>query len=286
MINKYLVILFLIMTIGVMAQQQKFCRYKADGKIFYGVVKDGEIHRLTSAPWNDFKETKETIPIKSVKLLNPTKPELIAGLIKSYKQGWKHKNPPSTVRWFIKPPNAAGVPGDDIVLPASLDEIKVEVEMIIVIGKKVKNANEKEAEEAIFGYTLGSDIMGNPASFHKLNNEKPDDNETGLSLGLKSGDGFEPYGPFIYKDISWKDRKTFLKVTNSSGKLIVDYTDNTSNLLYTPAKIVSDLSKVMTLSPGDIISSGTGKSFIVKAGDTIHLGIIGLGKFSARVVKQ
>jgi 2-keto-4-pentenoate hydratase/2-oxohepta-3-ene-1,7-dioic acid hydratase in catechol pathway len=286
MLKKYLIILCLMVIPEVMAQQQVFCRYETNGKIFYGLVENGNIYQLTSEPWNNFQRNKDSIPIKSVKLLNPTNPELIAGLIKSYKQGWKDKTPPSTVRWFIKPPASAGVPEADIILPASLDEIKVEVEMIIVIGKKVKNANEKEAEDAIFGYTEGSDIMGNPTSFHKLNNEKLDENETGLSLGLKAGDGFEPYGPFIYKNVNWENRKTFLKVTDPTGKLKVDYKDNTSNLLYTPGKIVSDLSKVMTLSPGDIISSGTGKSFIVKAGDVIHLGIDGFGEFSARVIKQ
>ncbi len=265
--------------------QQKYCRYELHGKIRYGIVNNNNIYGLDAEPWNDFKIDEKPIPLIKVKLLNPTEPRTIVGLIKSYRQSWKDKTPPKSVRWFIKPLNATGIPGGDILLPASLDEVKVEVEMVIVIGKKIKNADEAEAKNAIFGYTVGSDIMGSTESFHKINNEPLDADDNALGLGLKACDSFEPYGPFIYKNIDWQNRKCILQITNEKGEIVTSYEDNTSNLLYTPEKIVSDLSKVMTLSPGDIISSGTGKSFIAKVGDTIHLSIDGLGEFFSKIVK-
>lgn len=277
---------------NIFSQPQKFCRFEYENKVHYGIVEADDIFILSNEPWNDFKKDNNPISLEKVKLLNPTEPELIVGLIKSYRQSWEDKPAPKTVRWFIKPPKAAGIPGRDIILPASLDEVKIEVEMIIVVGKKIKNADEAEAKNAIFGYTVGGDIMGSAGSFHRINNELPDADENALGLGLKACDGFEPYGPFIYKNVDlpdgqagWNNRKTVLQVTNEKGEIVINYEDNTSNLLYSPAKIVSDLSKVMTLSPGDIISSGTGKSFIAKAGDTIHLRIDGLGEFVSKIVK-
>ncbi|MFA3782233.1 fumarylacetoacetate hydrolase family protein [Melioribacteraceae bacterium 4301-Me] len=270
---------------NIFSQPQKFCRFIYKDKIYYGLVEGDSIFALNTEPWNNFQKSNNPIQKEKVKLLNPTNPRTIVGLIKSYKQSWEGKNPPKTVRWFIKPPNAAGIPGNDIVLPLSLDEVKVEVEMIIIIGKKIKNGNEIDAKEAIFGYTVGCDVMGNQSSFHRINNEPQDADENALGLGLKACDGFEPYGPFIYKKVDWQNKKTFLQITNGEGKNIINYEDNTSNLLYSPEKIVSDLSKVMTLSPGDIISSGTGKSFIAKVGDTVNLQIENLGGFSFKIEK-
>ena len=270
---------------NVFSQVTKYCRFEKDGEIHYGKELSGKVYELKHAPWISYEMTGRNYDLEEVKLLYPSEPKVIAGLIKSYKQSWKDKTAPKTIRWFLKPPLAAGIPGSPIVLPASLDEIKVEVEMVIVIGKQVKDADEAEAGKAIFGYTLGCDIVGTTESYHKLNNEPPDPSETALSLGLKACDGFEPYGPFIYKGVDWQNRKAVLKITNDSGTF-VNYEDNTSNLMYKPEIIVSELSKVMTLSPGDIISSGTGKSFIAKPGDEVYLSIEGLGEFTTKIEKN
>lgn len=263
--------------------EEKFCRFEYGNKIHYGIVFDNNVFILNSEPWNNFTKEDKPIPLNNVKLLNPSEPRTIIGLIKSYKQNWQEKNPPKTVRWFVKAPNAASVPGEEIILPFSLDEVKVEAELVIVIGKKIKNANTDEAINAIFGYTIGCDLGGNQISFHRLNNEPPDIDENSLGLGLKSCDGFEPFGPFIYKNSDWKDRKVILQISDEKENIITDYEDNTSNLLYTPEKILSDLSKIMTLFPGDIISTGTGKSFLAKSQNIIKISIEGFSEFKSKI---
>ena len=87
------------------------------------------------------------------------------------------------------------------------------------------------------------------------------------------------------KWIDWRNRKKTLTIRDAAGKVRETYTESTSDLLYTPEKIVSELSRVLTLHPGDIISSGTGKSFVARPGDEVTLSIEGLGSFSFRVVK-
>ncbi len=266
-------------------QEEVYCRFQWKDKINYGKVEGKEIHILDKAPWQNGKETGQNLTLDKVKLLNPSEPSLIIGLSKSYKESWKGKTPPKNVRWFIKPPTAAGAPGDDIVIPPSFDAIKVEVEMVIVIGKKVKNADEAEARDAIFGYTTGNDVVGTVDSYHKVNGEQADLAENVLATGLKISDGFEPFGPFIHRNMDWKNRERIMEVINSvTGEKEVDYKNSTSSLLYSPAKIVSDLSKVLTLNPGDIISSGTSKSFPAKGGDIIKINVEGLGGFNSKVV--
>ncbi|OGU54679.1 MAG: hypothetical protein A2V66_17650 [Ignavibacteria bacterium RBG_13_36_8] len=265
------------------AQEEIFCRYD-DGRIHYGKVIGEIIAELDKAPWEDGKVTGKTKNLTDVKILTPSEPRTIIGLGKSYSESWIGKVIPKGVRWFIKPPTSAAANGDDIVLPPSLDEVKVESELVIVIGKKIKNADEKEAEQAIFGYTIGNDVVGTVDSYHKLQSDPPDMPESILATGLKACDGFQPFGPFIYRGIDWKNRNVVLDVSYENSDEKIHHEQNTKTFLYTPAKIVSDMSKVLTLSPGDIISTGTIKSFPVKPGAVVKITIDGMGQLVNNIV--
>lgn len=278
--------LALMLTTDSILSQTKYCRYEFNGFSHYGKVEGEIVLELDEAPWLGGNETGERIELDKVKLLHPSEPQVILGLGTSYRQSWKGKTPPKTVRWFIKPPTSAGNPDDELILPSSLDEVKVEVELVIVIGKKIKSASPEAAAKAIFGYTIGNDVVGNKKSYLEKNNESMESAGALLGPGLKVGDGFEPFGPFIYTGIDWKDRVKKLTITSTEGKKKVEYSENTSDILYAPAKIVSDLSKVLTLNPGDIISSGTAKSFTAGNGDVVTIEIDGLGKFYSKIVKK
>jgi len=261
-----------------------YCRYEYENKVHYGEVVDNLVYELDAAPWLGGSKTGQVVEIEEVKLLHPSEPQVILGLGGAYKNSWEGKTPLKTVRWFLKPPSAAVSPGDDIILPKSLDEVKVEAELVIVIGKKVKDADEQTASDAIFGYTIGNDIMGSADSYHRIEGEPLDTKENLLGPGLKIGDKFAPFGPFIYTNIEWQDRGWSLIIENSKTNKKLVHKDNTSNLVYPPAKIVSDLSKVLTLNPGDIIFSGTSKSMIAGNGDVVTVTIEGLGKLLNRII--
>jgi 2-keto-4-pentenoate hydratase/2-oxohepta-3-ene-1,7-dioic acid hydratase in catechol pathway len=281
------IIMTMLLNVFVMAKNKKvFCRYEKNGKVHYGRVEGTKVYQLDKAPWDGGKATGTNLLLDEVKLLIPTKPHVIIGLIKSYSDSWKDKQAPKTIRWFIKPSSAAATSGDDIVLPDAVDELKFENEMVIVIGKKINNAGIKEAKKAIFGYTLGADIEGNPESYYKVHNEKADVNKTALALGLKIGDRFSPYGPFITQAIDWKKSMKHIHITNKqSGKNIL-YNHDVSNLMYSPEEIVSQLSKVLTLMPGDVVFSGSAKVFVADPGDELHLSIDGLGSMVNKIVTK
>ena len=277
-----IITIFLMKTIN--AQKEMFCRYE-NGGIYYGKVEENKVYQLDKAPWFNYQKTGKVNLIKDVKLLHPTEPQVILGLGGAYKNNWIDKTPPKTVRWFLKPPSAAASHNDEVVLPHSIDEVKVETELVIIIGKTVKNADEHEAALAIFGYTLGNDIVGNLASYLKVNEESEESAGPLLAPGLKIGDRFAPYGPFIYTGIEWENRDWSLTVENkATGKKNV-HIDNTSNLVNAPAKIVSDLSKFLTLNPGDIIFTGTSKSLLAVPGDLVTVEIEGLGFLINNIVR-
>ncbi|MDP8246434.1 MAG: fumarylacetoacetate hydrolase family protein [Candidatus Hinthialibacter antarcticus] len=253
-----------------------FCRYEFNG-VHYGKVEGGWVHQLTAAPWANGTPTGRVVNVKDAKFLHPSEPKKIFGIAGSYREAWVDKTPFKTIRWFLKPPSSAGSPGDEVKLPASLDEVLVETELVIIIGKRVKDASLEEAEKAIFGYSVGNDMVGSVTSFHKINGEPLDQEETLLPPGLKIGDKFATYGPYIHQGVDWNNRLRTLNVFSPDGKTQT-YEHNTSNLLFPPAKIVSDLSRVCVLEPGDVIFSGTTKALSAFAGDRVVVSIEGIGE--------
>ncbi len=271
-------VLLLTLTLGMAAWSEEiYCRYALDELTRYGMVQEDVIHEMDKAPWEGGKTTGHTVALNQVELLYPCEPMKIVGMSGTYENTWEDKEPFNTVRWFLKPPTSAASPDEEIELPASVDVLMVETELVIVIGKRVKNASLEEAKEAIFGYTICNDMVGSVDSYHKINKEPMDQEENLLNFGLKHGDKFTPFGPFIYRGVDWKDRERTLTVTTpSTGKKNV-YKHNTSNLFYSPAKMVRDLSRVFTLEPGDIILTGTTEALPAKAGDVMEVSVEGLG---------
>lgn len=281
---KLFFLLLIVVKSNIMAQEV-YCRFEFGGQTNYGKVEGEQVLPLNDAPWNGGKISGKAVELNKVKLLYPSQPQVILGLGGSYTNAWIEKEPPKTVRWFLKPPSSAASPNDVVLIPDALDFLKVEVELTIVVGKTVKNASEEEAKKAIFGYTIGNDIVGYTNSYYEKNNETKGEKDPLLGPGLKIGDRFAPFGPFIYTNFDWKNKERIIQIKDNSGNEKINTSNNTSDLLYSPAKIVSDLSKILTLSPGDIIMTGTNKSYVVENGDTVIISIEGLGSLT-NVIKK
>lgn len=262
-----------------------YCRYQLGDDFYYGQVEGDWIHQLSAAPWDGGTKTGHRLKEGDAKLLHPSEPAVILGISGSYREAWEGKEPYNTIRWFSKMPTSAASPGEDVEMPASISELMVETELVIVIGERVKNADIEEAKKAIFGYTVGNDIVGSAASYYQMNEEGegPPPEDPLLSPGLKIGDGFAPYGPYIYTGIDWKNRERKLVVTDGETGSREIYRHNTSNMLFPPEKIVSDLSRVLTLNPGDIIFSGTTKALPARVGDEMEVTIEGMRGLVNRV---
>ncbi len=286
MIRKSLIIgLFLSLVVVIGWSEEIYCRYELNERVFYGKVEGDMIAQLTNAPWAGGIPAGLKVEKERVRFLHPSEPQKIIGLAGSYKEAWEEgKKPFKTVRWFLKPPTSAASPGDDVILPAALDELLVETELAIVIGKRVKNADEKKAQDAIFGYTVANDIVGSVDSYHKIQGEPLDQEETLLPFALKHGDNFSPYGPFIYCGVDWNNRERTLIVSNEEKGKKEIYKHTTANLVYTPAKMVSDLSRVFVLEPGDVIFTGTSAALPAHAGDRMEVTVEGLGTIVNHVV--
>ncbi len=237
------------------------------------------------------KSAGQLLPLDSVKLLAPIpRPGKILALAGNYvehikeaglKLGLSDSPRLTTVpRPFIMPATAVANPGDQIPWPAYSETIDYEIELAVVIGQKAKSVAVEGAMKIIAGYTIVNDVSARTVTFKKNRAERPWD-EFYDWLNGKWADGFCPMGPYLLTADEIED------VQNLDMKLTVNgevrQNANTSQMIHTIAQIVSFLSHLMTLEPGDIIATGTpsGVGFAtgnyLEAGDRIEASIDKLG---------
>lgn len=226
------------------------------------------------------ESTKASISPDSVKLLAPIpRPGKILALAGNYakhiieaglKLGLSDSPRFTTVpRPFLMPPTVIAGPGDEIPWPVFSEAIDYEIELAIVIGKRAKCINAEEAHDYIAGYTIANDISARTVTFKKDRAERPWD-EFYDWLNGKWGDGFCPMGPYILTADEIDD------VQNLDLRLTVNgrerQNSNTSQMIHPVVEIVSFLSHLMTLEPGDIIATGTPSGVGMATGDYLEAG--------------
>ena len=180
--------------------------------------------------------------------------------------------PPSEPAIFIKPRTTLCGTNSNITCPRFVKELDYEIELAVIIGKKCKNVSEGEAMSQIFGYMVLNDVSARDIQFQ----------DKQFTRG-KSFDTFAPCGPWITTNDEINNPQDLHLLTNINSE--ERQNSNTKNMHLTIPQIISKLSKVMTLEPGDIISTGTPEGValknpdtpFLKDGDKIHMEIEKLG---------
>ena len=175
---------------------------------------------------------------------------------------------------FNKFANALAGHGQKIRLLPDYEQYDYEAELVVVIGRDAKNVPEEEALDYVFGYTCGNDLSTRDLQFSR-----------GAQWVLsKSFDGFAPVGPVIVTADEIDPGNLGISCTVNGE---VRQNSNTSDLIFPVSALIADLSKHMTLRPGDIIFTGTPSGVMLgypedhkdwlKAGDTVEILIEGIG---------
>ena len=251
----------------------KFVRFQVKNdlsKVAYGLVKGDMVYELTASYLSIYEETGRAHDISSLILLPPVTPTKIVGLGYNYKDLVGDKENYDEPVIFLKPSSALIGHNDLIKVDTSMKKVWTEVELCIVIGKTANNVSQEIADNFIFGFTIGNDVT-------TANILSRDQHLT----RSKGWDTFCPIGPWIETEINTEN----LKLTNTiNGKLLQD--SNTNMRIYDDKKIVSHLSKMMTLHPGDIVMTGTPKNAensLVSHGDEVKICIENIGELSNKV---
>jgi len=221
---------------------------------------------LSSAPRKPLAGAKLAAPIRPGKVL-------CSGInYKAHAEENPNAKMPAEPFFFAKLPNAVIGPDIPVRCPPRTTQLDYEVEFAVVIGRRLSRAAESDVMSAIFGYTLLNDISARDVQFK--------DNQ--ITLG-KNFDGFAPIGPCIATADNFGDPNRVSLKTRLNGRTLQD--GNTSDWLFPLQRLLSFLSEVITLEPGDIVTTGTpaGVGFFqkpqvfMKAGDVVEIEADGIG---------
>jgi 2-keto-4-pentenoate hydratase/2-oxohepta-3-ene-1,7-dioic acid hydratase in catechol pathway len=163
---------------------------------------------------------------------------------------------------FLKPSSAVVASGSSIVYPESSSRVDYEAELGIVIKTEARNVSESEAASVVLGYTAFNAVTARDLQ-----------SKDGQWTRAKGFDTFAPFGPYIETELKNPNDLAIQAILN--GKVVQD--SRTSDMIFPVEKIISFVSKVMTLYPGDVIATGTPEGIgSMKKGDEIVIRIEGL----------
>lgn len=240
----------------------------AGGTEGFGTLHDDEVQPHAGNMFAGATPSGDPLPLAEVTLLAPVRPVRFVGLWNNFhelasKQG---NSIPETPLWFLKSPGSVIGPGAAITPPAGYTgRTLYEGELGLIIGRRVSNADEAEAEAAIFGLTCVNDvtaleILTADPSFPQW-------------ARAKSPDSYGPVGPCIAAGLDWRELRVQVAI---GGRVRQDYA--CSDMIIPPARIVSLLSREMTLEPGDLIACGTSVGALpLRAGVEVAVTITGIG---------
>jgi 2-keto-4-pentenoate hydratase/2-oxohepta-3-ene-1,7-dioic acid hydratase in catechol pathway len=179
---------------------------------------------------------------------------------------------------FIKPRTTLNHPFNDVVCPYFVERLDYEAELAVIIGKNTKDIEPENASDCIFGYTILHDVSARDIQFK----------DKQFTRG-KSIDTFAPCGPWITTKDEIDNPQNLQIVTKVNGE--IRQNSSSSKMVISIEKIISSLSKVMTLEAGDIISTGTPAGVAMsmkepkylKGGDIVEITIENLGTIRNRI---
>lgn len=251
----------------------KFVRFKRGKVISFGLWEEDNIKVLKGSPFELHTVTDEVVPLNSVKLLAPCLPTKIVAVGLNHRSHAEemHVAPAEEPLIFLKPPSAIIGPGDEIVYPRVSKRVDYEGEVGIVIKKKTRNASVAKALDYILGYTCFNDVTARDLQTKDIQFTRS-----------KSFDTFAPVGPCIETELDPRKIKleTFLNGHLKQFSISED-------LIFSIPELVSCISKIMTLFPGDVIATGTPSGVgPMQPGDEIEVRIEKVGSLLNRVVKK
>lgn len=252
----------------------KFLRFNnIEEKPVFGKYSDGSVFEIEGNIFGKYSVTNAKYDYADITPLAPCLPTKIIAVGLNYEDHAREMNrtPPEDPMLFMKPSTTVIAHQEEIKYPAHMSSrVDYEGELGVVIGKKAHMVEREQALEYVFGYTCINDVTARDLQAKDIQ----------FTRG-KGFNTFAPIGPFIETEVDPADLpiKTFL-----NGE--VKQNSSTKNLIFSVPELVSFISKVMTLLPGDIIATGTPSGISpMSPGDIVEVEIEGIGRLVNRVTR-
>ncbi len=250
---------------------KQYVRFSLDGSTCYGLLHGDQIAVIQGDIFGAHQLTDRIVPLSSITLLTPCQPSSIVCVGLNYRQHALELGMqlPSEPIIFLKPHTSLLPHRGDIVYWPMVGQLDYEAELTIVIGQRCHQVREADAMQYVFGYTIANDVTARDLQ-----------RKDGQWTRAKSFDTFCPLGPSIVTGI---DASNLRLKAILNGQVKQD--GSTSDLIFTIPQLVSFVSQVITLHPGDVILTGTPSGIgPMQVGDEIRIEIEGLGALTNRVV--
>lgn len=213
----------------------------------------------------------ESISLDMVRLLCPVTPSKVVAVALNWRLHAAElgKEMPKETMFFTKPVSSIIGPGDAIEIPPDVALVHHEGEMGLVIGRRLRRASEEEAKEAVLGVTCINDVTARDVQRRQQHYTRS-----------KGYDTFCPIGPWVVTGLDPTDLRVEVRVNGETRQ-----DGRTRDMAMPPYALLSYISQVMTLEPGDVVSTGTpaGVGPLVR-GDTVEVEVEGVGVLRNSVV--
>lgn len=244
----------------------RLARFEWGGAVRYGVVEGNTLFSLVGDPFGEFGVGRPTCDLSEARILAPVIPSKVVAVGLNYaahvRESKADQGVPDEPVIFIKPASTVIGPLTPVVYPRMSHRVDHEAELAIVIGKLAKDVAEPEAGQYILGYTCGNDVTARDLQ-----------SKDGQWTRAKSFDTFCPLGPYIVTDVDAANLRIECRVNGQ-----VRQRSATRFMVHGVEKLVSFISQVMPLLPGDVILTGTPEGIgPVHIGDVMEVDIDGIG---------
>ncbi|WP_232311281.1 fumarylacetoacetate hydrolase family protein [Robertmurraya korlensis] len=261
------------MTMNLLQRTKTIVRYQnIFGEKYYGIVQDGEILQLSSnfneIINNELKLDGVRVKVADVKILEPVKPQKVVNFGWTYAEHAKETGGKANLKepfLFLKPASSLIPNEGEIILPSPslTNQVEMEGEVALIIGKRAKNIKEEEALDYVFGCTIFNDVTA-----RDLTQTDPQ---------FTRGKGFDTFGPLGPWIVTGLDPTNLRIITTLNDKVVQDGSTNQMSLSI--PYLISWISRVMTLEPGDVLATGSPSgSCPMKSGDVVSVEVENIGK--------
>jgi 2-keto-4-pentenoate hydratase/2-oxohepta-3-ene-1,7-dioic acid hydratase in catechol pathway len=254
----------------------RWARFRSGGTVRYGIVEGDRLATVEGTPFGEWRPSGEVLPLASAALLVPVIPPTFYCVGFNYATHANDYNPaaqriPARPEVGYRANSALIPPGEAIVIPHDSAGVQFEGELAVVIGKTAKHVSREDALSIVFGYTIGNDVS-----------ERTWQRSDRTLWRAKNTDTFKPMGPWIETEL---DLPSLVTRVTLNGKQVSEF--KTNEMIFGVEAYIAEITKYITLRPGDVIWMGTeGPTLDMKGGDVVTIEIDQIGALTNPVVAE
>jgi len=251
----------------------RYTRVSVEGRALWGRVGESRIELLSGSPITDTPETIGMIPRSTAVWLPPVVPPVFYAVGLNYPRHIAHAGAATPERPEVgyRANNALTGHGSPIVKPAEVEgRFEAEPELVAVIGRTLRHATHEEARESVFGWTIGNDVSARTWQ-----------HQDRTFWRSKNSDTFKPMGPWIETDVDALAQTTTLRVNGEERAKFL-----TGDMVFDPFDHIVEITRHITLHPGDVLWMGAEATCQLEPGDTVEVEISGIGVLSNPVERE